>query len=255
MTPPTATHENPDSDEDFDMVDFPEVPKQPLQSNKGSITAPEMLHFPASALSDEDDDDQEESNQLEPEKSVSDVEAKQFLPFIRPPSQSSASFTIREHDSPSSISNKRDDDTVDLQDVLAAAQAAAESAERAAAAARSAASIAQLRINELFKKRDGQVPVPNLDKQNSIGDPDSASSSSPTQTNGHENPSPSFYEPQSGLDSSSPRPDNVLSPGTGHHQPQRLPSMDDEAYFSYPNLFTSQGSNLSPHAPSSTDSK
>lgn len=239
-TPATATHEN-SSDEDFDMVDFPEVPTQPLQSNKGSITAPEMLHFPASALSDDDDDDdQDKSNQLDPEdtvreKSVTDVEAKQFVPFIRPPSQSSATF-IKEHDSPSSNSKTKDDDTVDLQDVLAAAQAAAESAERAAAAARSAASIAQLRINELFKKKDGQAPIPNvdnqLDKQNSIGDPGSA------------------------LDSplASP-PENVLSRETGHHQPQRLPSMDDEAYFTYPNLFTSQGSNLSPQARSSTDSK
>ncbi|KAL8523493.1 hypothetical protein ACS0TY_013452 [Phlomoides rotata] len=257
-TPETATHENPDSDEDFDMVDFPEVPKQPLQSNKGSVAAPEMLHFPPSALSD-DDDDQEESNQLEPEdtvreKSVTDVEAKQFIPFIRPPSQSSATFTVKEHDSPSSISKTKDDDKVDLQDVLAAAQAAAESAERAAAAARSAASIAQLRINELFKKKDGQVPVPNvdnqLDKQNSIGDPDGRENST---THDPTSP-PLFYDPQSAVDSSSP-PDNVLSPGSGHHQPQRLPSMDDEAYFSYPNLFTSQGSNLSPHARSSTDSK
>lgn len=289
-----AGHENTDSDADFDMVDFPEVPKQPLQSNKGSVSTPEMLHFPASALSDVDD--QEEPNpsgrskslsHLQPEDAVREksvanedasheiqagpVEAKQFVPFISPPSQSSATFTVREHNSPSSIS-KTKDANVDLQDVLAAAQAAAESADRAAAAARSAASIAQLRISELVKKKNNKVSVPNvdnqlhldkktdLDKQNSIGDSDSASTS-PSQISGCENftthqptSHPSFNDPQLAVDSSSPG-DNVLSPGTSHHQPQRLPSMDDETYFSYPNLFTSQGSNASNHAQSSTDSK
>ncbi|KAI3465081.1 hypothetical protein Pfo_021744 [Paulownia fortunei] len=294
-----AIHENTDSDADFDIIDFPEVPKQPLQSNKGTVSAPEMLHFPASALSEVDDQEEpyhsgdNNISDLEPEPVVREksvkkedaspkisagpMEDKQFVPFISPPSQSSASFPVREHNSPPSISRTKNDN-VDFQDVLAAAQAAAETAERAAAAARSAASIAQLRISELVKRKNDEVSVPtvdnqfhldkpksdvektDLDKQNSIGDSDSASTS-PSQNDGSENymahqptAHPSYYDPHLAVDSSSPG-SNVVCPSTSHHQPQRLPSMDDETYFSYPNLFTSQGSNLSTRAQSFTDPK
>lgn len=266
-----ATHEKSDSDSDFDIVDFPEVPTQPLQPYRGAVSTPVMLHFPESALSDVDD--QEEVNRLEPEgvvreKSVTKedaiqagpVEAKQFVPFISPPSQSSETVAAREHDAPPAIS-KMKDEHVDLQDVLAAARAAAESAERAAAAARSAASIAQLRISELTKKRSNEFSAPNADyqhrnetkadsdKQNSNGDSGSASTP-PTQTDGGENYTTHQQTP------ASPSPhEGVISPATAHHQPQRLPSMDDETYFSYPNLFTHQGSNVSAHSQSPRESK
>lgn len=251
-----ATQEKSDSDSDFDIVEFPEVPTQPLQPYRGTVSTPVMLHFPESALSD--DDDEEESNQLEiegvvGEKSVtkedatqaSPVEAKQFVPFISPPSQSSETVASREHGSPQTVSKMKDENG-DLQDVLAAARAAAESAERAAAAARSAASIAQLRISELTKKRSNEF---DLDKPNSDGDSGRASAP-PTHTDGCEN-----YTAQTPV-SSSP-PENVMSPATarGDHQPQRLPSMDDEPYFSYPNLFTHQGSNVSAHSESPRESK
>ncbi|KAH6800270.1 Regulator of Vps4 activity in the MVB pathway protein [Perilla frutescens var. hirtella] len=275
--PTSATHEKSDSDSDFDIVDFPEVPTQPLQPNKTTVSTPVMLHFPESALSD-DDNDQEEPNRLEPEdlvreKSVAKedaplniqsgpVEAKQFLPFMNPPQpQSSETVTVREHNSPPVISKIQDD--VDLQDVLAAARAAAESAERAAAAARSAASIAQLRISGLSKRRSNEFSVPNdqqhndtktgLDKQNSNGDSGNASTS-PSQIDGCENHSTHQPMPASSFNSSSPH-GNEISPDTAHHQPQRLPSMDDETYFSYPNLFTTQGSNVSVHSQSPRESK
>lgn len=264
--PEPAAHEKSDSDSDFDIVDFPEVPTQPLQPNKATVSTPVMLHFPESALSD---DDQEEPNKLDPEdvgleKSVAKedpslniqagpTEAKQFVPFISPPMQSSetVSATERDSSSPPPIS-KMYDDHVDLQDVLAAARAAAESAERAAAAARSAASIAQLRISELSKKRSNESSVPQhhnntIDKQNSNGDSGSASTS-PSQTEGCQNNSARQLTPTSSFDSSSPR-DNA------HHLPQRLPSIDDEPYFSYPNLFTSQGSNIGAHSQSPRESK
>lgn len=254
---PAAAHEKSDSDSDFDIVDFPEVPTQPLQPYRGAVSTPVMLHFPESALSDVDD--QEEANRLEPEgvvreKSVTKedaiqagpVEAKQYVPFMSPPSQSSETVVAREQNSPPAIS-KMKDENVDLQDVLAAARAAAESAERAAAAARSAASIAQFRISALTKKRSNEFSVPNetktdSDKQNSNGDSGSASTP-PTQIDGEQTPA-------------SPSPhDGVISPATAHHQPQRLPSMDDETYFSYPNLFTHQGSNVSAHSQSPRESK
>ncbi|KAK6115458.1 hypothetical protein DH2020_007727 [Rehmannia glutinosa] len=244
---------------------FSRSSKQQVQPNKGSVSAPEMLHFP-------EVDDQEEPypsqgkniSHLEPDNVVPEKivtkEDEQFVPFISPPSRSPVSFPVREHSSPPSIS-KTKTDNVDLQDVLAAAQAAAESAERAASAARSAASIAQLRISELVKKKNDHVSdvvdKTGLEKQKSIGDSDSASTS-PNQSDGCEKyvvthqptAHPMGYGPGLAVDSSSPG-GIVDGPSTCHHQPQRLPSMDDETYFSYPNLFTSQGSNQQ----SFTDSK
>lgn len=108
-------------------------------------------------------------------------------------------------------------DNVDLQDVLAAALEAANSAERAAAAARSAASLAQLRISELMKKRSNSYT---------------------------ENP---FHDDEVSYDDG--KGDFDSSPDATLHQPQQWPSMDQDTYFSYPNLFTSQGSsNLSSRA-------
>lgn len=270
--PSSQQQENSDS-EDFDIIEFPEVPKQLLQTNKGTVLAPEMLPFPASALS-EDDYQQEanlsgvnecvrdlESSDVLQEKPVSkevgqsklsatSVEDKQFLPFISPPSRSPVSFPEREENTPPSISKTKNDD-VDFQDVLAAAQAAAESAERAAAAARSAASIAQLRISELVKKNSevsgstvhntfhvckanaDEVDKGETGQHKSFGD-SVCSANSSSEPNGFEN-----YKTDQPINCS-------LHEGCGPRQPQRLPSMDDETYFSYPNLFTSQGSNHSP---------
>ncbi|KAL6573319.1 hypothetical protein OROHE_001778 [Orobanche hederae] len=249
--PPAGKHL--DSDEDFEIINFPEVPRQqPLQSDKGTVSAPEMLPFPASALSDDNNDQGEqippENNKPEnvlPENSDGPMEDKeQFVPFIYPPSQYPASFHAKEQISPPSIS-ETENYNVDLQEVLAAAQMAAESAERAAIAARSAASIAQLRINELVQKCNDGIKNPchlgkpesdleekaELDLRNSFGSRQS-------------------YDDGEGLDSS---PQGYIVSGRGNfQQPQGLPSMDDETYFSYPNLFTSYSSSLTR---SSTDSK
>ncbi|XP_051123629.1 uncharacterized protein LOC127246359 isoform X1 [Andrographis paniculata] len=298
--PEPPVHQHSDSDEeDYDIIDFPEVPKEPLQSHKGNASAPEMLPFPASAFSDVDDQEEpkstganEDHSHLEPEAVVvqekSTVEEyaspetssgppvdKQFVPFISPPppSQPSPSLPPREQTSPPPNISKTKSDNVDLQDVLAAAHAAAETAERAAAAARSAASIAQLRISELAKnKKDEASEVPSvenpfhlnkvksdvggkidLSKQNSISDSDSAGSPSPNSGGGnYMNHQPTaHYEPQVGVDPSSPGTNRILR----HHQPQRLPSMDEEPYFSYPNLFTPQGSNLSSRPESFKDTR
>ncbi|KAK6130697.1 hypothetical protein DH2020_035551 [Rehmannia glutinosa] len=244
----TSKHEDTDSDEDFEIIDFPEVPRQqPLHSNKGTVSTPEMLPFPDNALSE--DDDEEEQNPSAPK------EDKQFVPFICPPSQSSASFHAKERNSPPSIS-KTENDNVDLQDVLAAAEMAAESAERAATAARSAASIAQRRINELVKKNNDEVSgstIENpfheaeLDSQKSFGDSDNPfTSSSQNNVSGNytaHQPTayPSYDDAERDFDSSAQMND-VFGHGS-FRQPQRLPSMDDETYLSYPNLFTSQRSN------------
>ncbi|KAL0439786.1 UNVERIFIED_CONTAM: ist1 [Sesamum latifolium] len=256
-----AADEHSDSDADFDIVDFPEVPS----SHYSQIKAPSQHQrcYPFQPLL---------YLMLMIKKNPILLE---FVPFISPPSQSPASFPAREHSSPPAVP-KTKNVSVDLQDVLAAAQAAAETAERAAAAARSAASIAQLRISELVKNKNDVVSVPTVEnpfhleksksdvvektdllKNKSTGDSDSASTS-PSQnesyyTTHQPTAHPSLYDPQVAAGTSPGS--HVLSQGTGHHQPQRLPSLDDETYFSYPNLFTSQGSNVSPHAQSPTDSK
>ncbi|CAK9313807.1 unnamed protein product [Citrullus colocynthis] len=160
---------------------------------------------------------------------------------------------------------------VDLQDVLAAAQAAAETAERAAAAARSAASLAKVRIDELTKKKndkDREISCENpfhggtasppdhkeifqLNQQDSLGHHYSSAVPYYSQDSFQEHHKVSrdsdvsdhnqLKPEKSGYDSSpsdSPT-EHIAVP----HQPQRLPSMDDDPYFSYPNLFTSQKPN------------
>nr|GMC50576.1 IST1 homolog [Ipomoea batatas] len=248
-----------DSDGEYDILDFPEVPRQPLHSNTAAASTPEMLPFPASALSDFDHEVEKSSevNGLasnKPEMEHEEVllersaanehkftdlspapnEEKQFLPFMAPPPKSSSS--VKQSDLPPPLPKTLSETNIDLQDVLAAAQAAAETAERAAAAARSAASLAQLRISELTKKKDdvGKGPF-HVDAQKDD------SSEKP-----HLEHESSFSSSDAASISESPK----LSDQSRHHQPQRLPSIDDETYFSYPNLFTRQGSNLSSNAQS-----
>jgi len=179
--------------------------------------------------------------------------------------------------SPPHVTRTGTEANVDLQDVLAAAHAAAETAEHAAAAARSAATLAQARIGELTKKNSERlhesgydnpffVDTPDLsasaDKppfvhQQSFGDGDNVPSYKDFHRlhEGHQASElldiPSFEKLE--VDYDSPRSDHVVEQGSVSHQPQRLPSMDDEPYFSYPNLFTSQNSNLGSSALSATD--
>ncbi|XP_011074151.1 uncharacterized protein LOC105158932 isoform X1 [Sesamum indicum] len=293
--PEPASLEHSDSDEDFEIIDFPEVPKQPLVSNKDTVSVPEMLPFPVSALSEVDD--QEEHNPsvgsenlpyLEarlplPEKSVikedashkispGQMENKKFVPFICPPSELSASFPVKEFNSHPS---KTKYDNEDLQDILAAAHEASETAERAAAAARSAASIAQLRISELVKKKDDEVSeftMENpfyLDKAQTdpegkaeldLQKPFDSPLTSPTENNffenymAHQPAAHTSYDDLKWDFDSSPHSNNFLSHGS-LQKPQISPSLDDDTYFSYPNLFTSQGSNVSSPSHLQTTSK
>lgn len=307
-SPDHAANDQPDSDTGFDPSDFPEVPKVSLRPIVNAASAPEIA-LPVPTAS-HPDTDHESSNQsmtsssndtvtsknLSPdphleqedvieERSVSikdetpyiivgAKEEKQFVPFISPPSLSSASFSARQSSSPPSVSRTKSEANVDLQDVLAAAQAAAETAERAAAAARSAATLAQVRISELTKKNSDKSPEsgndnpfhtdipdqpatiekPHFDHQQSFGDPNGVSNY-PDAHRPHEDHQalelpdlPSFDKLKVEYDS--PRNDHVLNQGPAPHQPQRLPSMDDDPYFSYPNLFMSQNSNLGSSAQS-----
>lgn len=279
------TLEEPDSDSGSDTLEFPEVPKVSVRPNANVATAPEMVtHLAMEPLEvdldspshsgdfedvkQEQVEDRSTVHKNEPHTSVA-KENIQFVPFISPPALSSGSFSARPSDSSPTLSSAKSEPNVDLLDVLAAAHAAAETAERAAAAARTAASLAQVRINELTKKRSdehildsssdnpfagGDNESPKKDKhfteQNSAGNTDVHNRkdlehyqdhySSPGS---HSSSFPSFDTLKEDFDSSLPS-NHVLNDNSSSHQPKRLPSMDDDSYFSYPNLFTSQNSNV-----------
>ncbi|KAL3504663.1 hypothetical protein ACH5RR_034504 [Cinchona calisaya] len=285
--------EQSDSDAGLDSLNFPNVPKQPLRSSSGDVSAPEMLPFPAFALSELEhesakptgiDEGVSEELHLKPEgalhqksvtkefespnKSAPSSEEKQFVPFISPPSKSSTAFSVKQNNPSPSISKTKSETNVDLQDVLGAAQTAAETAERAAAAARAAASLAQVKINELVKKKsdasDSTVEYPfhvdrekpHLDHQSSLDESDGVlRSPSPRQNDencigSQMSHVPSCHDTEADyhpLHSSSHVPDH----GGASHQFQRLPSLDDD--LSYPNLFTSQGSHIQSRASSFTE--
>ncbi|KAK1413070.1 hypothetical protein QVD17_34802 [Tagetes erecta] len=210
-----------DSDSDYDILDLPEVPSSSIQPNAPSetVSRPEMLPFPPSALSDLN---KEEPKNIFEKPAINEAEQKQFLPFISPPSETVAVKetipspqtktndlqTVKEH---GLVSRSKSGIKDDLQDVLAAAQAAAESAERAATAARVAASLAQLRISELVKKQNEQES--------------------------NDNPFSGEAEKSNVDHDFGTSPSHV----SASHQPQRLPSLDD-GFMSYPNLFSSRGS-------------
>ncbi|PIA55069.1 hypothetical protein AQUCO_00800069v1 [Aquilegia coerulea] len=186
---------------------------------------------------------------------------KQSLPFLSPPSLSSASFPARQSEKSNSLSKTKSDLHVDLQDVLAAANAAAESAERAAAAARSAASLAKVRIDQLINYNhennserseykpnlDATSGTPLFDHQESFNNTFSTSYSDPQLSHdlnlGPQTPNPSYAKPKMELDSPSPDDQGSKHEYT-HHQPQRLTSLEDDPYSSYPNLFTAQDPTL-----------
>ena len=293
-----STHDTPnkeqaDSDSDSDTLEFPEVPKVSVQPNANVATAPEMvthltmepldvdLDSPRhsgdfSDLKQEQVEDRSTVHKDEPHTSIGKMENKQYLPFISPPSVSSGSFFARHSDSPPSFSSTKSEGNVDLQDVLAAAHAAAETAERAAAAARNMASLAQVRINELTKKKSTEhVPdssssenpfyagggneSPTIEKhftdQIPAGNSDALNRNNVehhldhhASPGSHSSSFPSFDTLKEDFASSLPNDHHVLNDKSSSHQPKRLPSMDDDTYFSYPNLFTSQNSNVGSQA-------
>ncbi|KOM55929.1 hypothetical protein LR48_Vigan10g182100 [Vigna angularis] len=282
----TPNKEEPDSDSGSDTLEFPEVPKVSVRPNANVATAPEMVtHLTMEPLDvdldsssnsgdfedvkQEQVEDRSTVHKDEPHTSIA-KENIQFVPFISPPALSSGSFSARPSESSPTLSSAKLEPNVDLQDVLAAAHAAAETAERAAAAARTAASLAQVRINELTKKRTdervsdsrsenpfyagGDKESPTKEKhftgQSPAGNSDVHNTKDLehyqddyTSPGSHSSSFPSFDTLKEDFGSSLPR-NHVLNDNSSSHQPKRLPSMDDDSYFSYPNLFTSQNSNV-----------
>lgn len=118
-----------------------------------------------------------------------------------------------------SVSHKESGANIDLDDVLSAAQTAAESAERAASAARAAANLAQLRIADL--KKNSRVYESYSD---------GAQKETHHQAEVTQKP---VFDHQDSFS-------NDIEGYTPSHVPQRSPSLEDDPYFSYPNLFSSK---------------
>ncbi|CAO2820721.1 unnamed protein product [Amaranthus hypochondriacus] len=204
-----------------------------------------------------------ESTQSPPD---SVLESSQSSPPVEDRSQSLYSHVKEKTESP--LFSKIDSD-LDLHDVLAAAKAAADSAERAAAAARSAASLAEIRISELSKGKSGGIQSPDKDAENPFyatndklpvtekvqldcrsasDDNDVSSSWTPVEHFENDQKSNGSTHATNGENRSEL---NTFTTGEHapkeelpFHQPQRIPSMDEDPEFSYPNLFSSHSGNM-----------
>ncbi|XP_042027878.1 IST1 homolog isoform X1 [Salvia splendens] len=257
--PFTDAHNDEDFDEDFEMIDFPEVPmQQPSQSDKD-------MNEEANITLDKVNRSQLElgaglglTPKTEEDVKVSTRQAqdKQFVPFIHPPpSQLPEPFPVEENGS-SPSATKTIDDKADFQDVLAAAEAAAETAEGAAAAARSACSLAELRITELMKKEnedfsysESENPF-HLDKTKTVLKEEVeldainpfAHSNTPFASPGRNSASGHSSDDVKGVFDSYSESDNAFSYSSLNRNTPLSPMDDDNLDFSYPNLFTSQGS-------------
>ncbi|KAG1366471.1 IST1 [Cocos nucifera] len=258
------------------------------QVNK--YTSSEMSHVPQMEPGEKKPEVSVASPYTQPDGSVASREGKQFIPFVSSPSFSSdqvsakqtepapsppifSSVTVSERPSEraplssfssaplsakktepaSSIPRNNSEGNVDLQDVLAAAQAAAETAEQAAAAARAAANLAHVRITDLVTKRNSGSSE-NEFKGEGTHQQDLAGKSMVDHQDSFDHMNnifeskwglsvPSFSSHEvPGMEDESSASKEQMSEHQHAPMPQRLTSLDDDPYFSYPNLFTSQDS-------------
>ena len=117
--PDHAHNEQPDSDSDFETLDFPEVPKVTVRPSASAASAPEMLPIPAAVQRGIEHEPSDlsatsenvaqgshlENEDVTAEKPVATKneaaniilgakEEKQFLPFISPPSSKCSKSSI-----------------------------------------------------------------------------------------------------------------------------------------------------------------
>ncbi|KAH0453625.1 hypothetical protein IEQ34_017949 [Dendrobium chrysotoxum] len=261
------THE-PDLDSGDDSWDLPEVPRGSVQANSDSPQSPAvLLHPPPPPFNSEIEQEETKtfpSYTAEPKSeslspSVTASENKQFIPFVSPPfppSSSSASLHAMQTEASPPPSQIKSEVKEDLQDVLAAAQTAADSAERAAAAARAAASLAQVRIAELSIKKRSQS---SHDFENEVNEGENPTWNQQNSVNDVK-PVPSWdsIPPTQDLpktEAGSPDYTGLVPEYDSVHKPQRSTSIEDDPYFSYPNLFSRQESNLLARSSSSDNSR
>ncbi|PKA51586.1 hypothetical protein AXF42_Ash002953 [Apostasia shenzhenica] len=251
-------HEEPDADAGLGSWDFPEVPKASVQATPATPDSPPSIilrpppppPFYTELEQVETDTTPKIPTDVEMESPIAARENKQFVPFISPPSLS-VPLPAKQSEPAPSLPVTKLDAKADLQDVLIAARNAAETAEQAATAARAVASLAQVRISELEAKNR-----------------DLSDGSSKIEADEMENPTFNHNAP---FDHTKPVPDwDSVSPTLSSHGlsmmesmpppdyqsvhvPQRSTSLEDDPYFSYPNLFSRQDSNRKSDVSSSTE--
>ncbi|CAN0928317.1 IST1-like protein [Linum grandiflorum] len=225
-----ASNELPDTDSSADELDFPDVPS--VRPTPAAPSAP----VPSDGPLDGTHEVIFEEIPMAPKNNEGhESQEKKFLPFITTPQAASASASVptREHSwSPSSITPKtRNMTDIDLHEILVSAQAAAETAERAAAAARSAATIAQAKIKELSKVNSDKsldLEADNPFNTEIENQPDVVVDKVHHLSHRHTSESPEPFE---------------------KHGMQRMASIDEDPYTSYPNLFASSSSRNSESSP------
>ncbi|KAJ0975172.1 hypothetical protein J5N97_017137 [Dioscorea zingiberensis] len=266
----SSTHTAEEQELNDDTLDLPEVPKLSVRTMPDTPSAPEYVlpsesfvthdlsHDLTKQSSSSDEDlphvaEQPVAPLYNPSASAPLKENnRQFIPFVSSPVLSTASFS-ENTSAPTSLSSKpvptnqdqhraslsqnKTETSTDFQDVLAAAQAAAETAERAAAAARAAASLAQVRITELAAKRNNRISESIENRNEDVGSAQLESFERPylnqQKSSGHiehatSNRSEWSYDTKEQIPEVHPV-----------HQYQRSASLEEDPYFSYPNLFTS----------------
>ncbi|EOA36841.1 hypothetical protein CARUB_v10008690mg [Capsella rubella] len=240
-----GTKEKSDSDSEYDILDFPEVPNVLLRPTPGAtpVNAPDAPKLPFDSENAGVEKPASKSDEHPAKPSRTAKEGQQSSPIVMeslerknysPPSSPSVDVVepLPTKDSDISRDAIRKISDGDLQDVLKAAQAAADSAESAAAAARSAASLAQLRISELTKKTSDRYPE--------------SPSENPFHTPSIENP---HFDHQNSSASSSgdltelqrAQTSSLFNFEENNHQPQRLPSMEKPQFDHQNSSFSSYG--------------
>lgn len=154
---------------------------------------------------------------MKPTEPEPEILTKKIDEVTTPPVLPSDYIFTKQPEQVRTISPSESGANIDLDDVLSAAQTAAESAERAASAARAAANLAQLRISDLKK---------NSKVYSNYGD--SVQKESHHQTEATQKP---VFDHQDSFT-------NDTQDYVSSHVPQRSSSLEDDPYFSYPNLFS-----------------
>uniref|UniRef100_A0A804RC06 Regulator of Vps4 activity in the MVB pathway protein n=1 Tax=Zea mays TaxID=4577 RepID=A0A804RC06_MAIZE len=154
---------------------------------------------------------------VKPTEPEPEILTKKIDEVTTPPVLPSDYIFTKQPEQVRTISPSESGANIDLDDVLSAAQTAAESAERAASAARAAANLAQLRISDLKK---------NSKVYSNYGD--SVQKESHHQTEATQEP---VFDHQDSFT-------NDTQDYVSSHVPQRSSSLEDDPYFSYPNLFS-----------------
>ncbi|KAL1219426.1 hypothetical protein V5N11_015467 [Cardamine amara subsp. amara] len=248
--------EKSDSDSEYDILDFPEVPNVLVRPTPGTTpeNAPEAvksasyehtsLDLPEKRASKRDEHPAKASSTVVGGQQSSPIvmeslERKNYSPESPPSFGVVEPVSTKKSDASRDAPRKISDG--DLQDVLMAAQAAADSAERAAAAARSAASLAQLRISELTKKTSDQSPespsenpfhAPSMEKPQFNHQNSSASSCGDltepqrAETSSLFNFEQNKHYPQKPPSMEKPQFDHQNSSVSSYDEPQELPSME-----------------------------